>query len=195
MSRTKLKFSGPIPHIDDKRNFVNDNAIYGTNFFAGYQLSTPIGSNYKLNSGLELRKTSYDLSHTINFKFRDGAEPPPMPGQRPIEKDFKYNYNTGSGTISLDVRSVSDTATKIEDQEKLELNVKATNTIVNLSLPSSKFSLDAIVQMTVNYNLGSRFRFGISPLFEQSLIDNKKSVNSTYTNTKLGLMGALQWKF
>ena len=251
MSRTKLKFSGPIPHIDDKRNFVNDNAIYGTNFFAGYQLSTPIGSNYKLNSGLELRKTSYDLSHTINFKFRDGAAPPPMPGQRPIEKDFKYNYNTGSGTISLDVRSVSDTATKIEDQEKLELNVKATNTIVNLSLPlfitkefnirnwnlgigvgsrfyyelskkfnlnevsvnhrslrcdrgntfvrtetpSSKFSLDAIVQMTVNYNLGSRFRFGISPLFEQSLIDNKKSVNSTYTNTKLGLMGALQWKF
>ncbi len=250
ISRTKLNYAGPNPKDNNRRNFINDEAIYGTNLFAGYQLSVPIKSKYSISSGLEIRKTTYDLSHKINFKFRDGA-PPPKPGQRPVEKDFKYNYNTGSGTVSLDIRSVSDTAMKIEDYEKLELNVEATNTLVNLSLPliitrefniknwnlgigvgsrfyyelsqkyslsqvlvnhrslrcdrgntfirketpNSKFSFDAVVQMTVNYNLGSRFRLGLSPVFEQSLIDNKSTATRNYSTSKLGLMGALQWKF
>ena len=107
-----------------------------------------------------------------------------MPGQRPIEKDFKYNYNTGSGTISLEVRSVRDTATKIEDQEKLELNVKATSTIVNLSIPLFITKEFNIRNWNLGIGVGSRFYYELSKKFNLNEVSvNHRSLRCDRGNT------------
>ena len=151
----------PPPHV---RAVHQNKKSTGKTYEFGLNLNFGLSKKWSFSSGLLYRKSEFDLKNEVNFKFKDFKR---RPGTE--ERDFAIVVNTGVGATHIEARAIPEPDTKINDQEKINIDIVSNRTTEYISVPlSAQYNFDA-----------SDWRFGLEAgILANFLIKSDLNVSS-----------------
>lgn len=126
----RIKPTFNFPHTGSGKTFEDAADLTGETYIAGLSAGADLGKNWRLESGLNYRKTSYTSTHKPDLRFKDRNQ---HGGQ---DHDFSYNLNTAAGLTEIEFRAAqSDASELIDENETVGIEVKTRQEFQYVSMP------------------------------------------------------------
>lgn len=174
--RTEMATNERISRTIQRPNPMNDRRIFsgrmtnrGNTQITGISAAMDLKKGWFVESGINLRKTTFEINHNVQLQFKDRRNPPVNPPGGDYR--FEYALSTASGLMEIDVRaSQTDMGQVIGEEEDIKIEVNTEHNIKYVSLPLL---------------LGHRFGFGRLKLEVQAGLMANFLTNNSFSITKV----------